>query len=103
MYKKRGQPRSKSFANVLDAFGFYKEEIIIFYCRSNNPVLLGFLIGIQKQGVTEPGLTDLISRALTSAPDLVIPFVSRLELNLEHRESQQWGDNITFITEVPYN
>ena len=71
-----------------------------FICRSNNPVLLGFLSGIQKLAVTEPGLQDLVSKTLSAAPDLVIPFVSRLDLNIELRESQQWKSKINFIIEV---
>ena len=79
-----------------------KADLTFLFSRSNNPVLLGFLSGIQKLAVTESGLKDLISRTLSAAPDLVIPFLSRLDLNLELKESPQWRNNITFVTGVLY-
>ncbi|XP_065057143.1 uncharacterized protein LOC135685222 [Rhopilema esculentum] len=68
--------------------------------RSNNPILLNFLRSIQKLAVSDPELRGLTSKTLAKAPDLVLPYTSRLNLNLEPRDSDPWLNSMGFLIEV---
>ena len=75
-------------------------QMKFFDFRSNNPILLNFLRSIQKLAVSDPELRDLTSKTLAKAPDLVLPYTSRLNLNLEPRDSEPWLNSIGFLIEV---
>lgn len=68
--------------------------------RLINPVLLKYLQSIKGLIIGEEHIRLLTVDILQKCGDLVVPFMSSLNLQMEPRPSATWFANMTFIIEV---
>uniref|UniRef100_A0A7M5VE34 Nucleolar pre-ribosomal-associated protein 1 n=2 Tax=Clytia hemisphaerica TaxID=252671 RepID=A0A7M5VE34_9CNID len=65
-----------------------------------NPVLLKYLQYIKASLLSNQSLGDLAVNILEKSKDLIVPFMSNLNLQMEVRPSESWFSNMKFITEL---
>lgn len=72
---------------------------VCFFTRTNNPVLLHFLLSLSGR-LRDATVQDLILRTLTHCPDLLVPYLRSLSLNFEPKPSSEWMVNMAFLIKV---
>ena len=67
--------------------------------RTNNPVLLHFLLYLSGH-LGNATAQDIVSKTLSSCPDLFITYVRSLALNFEPQPTPKWFTDMAFITKA---
>lgn len=70
--------------------------------RSNNPVLLRFLLSLPKT-MDDDQLIELIIKILKNSLDLISPYLNGYQMSLDPRNSQQWLNNVSFIIKLYFH
>ena len=73
--------------------------ILIPLVRSNNPVILHFLLSLTGS-LGCPVVQELTTKALAACPDMLLPYFKALALNFDPQPAAQWMESTEFLIKV---